>query len=512
MQARAPDEGPSGARPSASETGGQLTTQDVKTEERYNRILLRAVVRRCNIDSTKSLVAAYNAATDEDERAVLLSWLRKYHERREDSLAPKAVLEYAELVNIAPSSANEKAIMQNLIHDLCSSISEGEFLKPNFAAALHRALVHVDPFVYGGAEQLIVVAKKLLGGLSATPNLTRENFSEHKWTFLTLQQTFFLLNAVNQNEIRKEEKRALSRTIAEKERTMKLSCEFYSVGMHFRVLRQAVKRLKGDTTPRIVSQTKQYVVRGLVRVFHPLRNRERGDIDPTALEDSSERNQVSVVEMSKMSKRHWFDSLWDLMAARLEATKDEMDLAAFESAYSSAIENQRKIENGEELKALRFGIIDELGMLAIEGSSESTRREAAIMLSDLATQQAVNEGWIDDDDISIALLDVMYDVHRYTGQGNETIKEALEALHRACEGSSRDALVEWLDGNSMEDKLRAGSLQGIVPEHEELLTQIGRDVGHIPLAVMNAHEEQLRQRYLHSDFATVSQREAHPSR
>ena len=511
MQARAPDEGPSGVRSSASETGGQLTTQDAETEERYNRIILRAVVRRCNINSTKSLVAAYNATTDEDERAALLGWLRKYHERSEDCLTPKTVLEYAELVNIVPCSTSEKDILKNLIRDLCSCIRAGNFLNPNFAAALRRALVRINPSAYGGAEQLMVVAWKLLRSLSATPILNRENFSEHKWIFLALQQTFFLLNTVNQNEIAEEEKQALSRIIAEKERTMKLSCKLYSVDMHFQVLRQAVERLKGDTTPRRVPQTERYDMCGLVHVFHSLRNRARGDIDPTALEDSSERNQVSVIEMSKMSKRPWFDSLWDLIAARLKLTKDEINLAAFESAYSSTIENQRKIKNGKELKALRFGIIDELGVLAIEGSSDSTRREATIMLSDLATQQAVSEGWIDDDDILIALLNVIYDVH-VTGQCNETTKEALEALHQACEGSSSDALVEWLDGNSIEDKLRAGSLQGIVPEHEKLLTQIGRDVGHIPLAVMNAHKEELRQRYLHSDFATVLQREAHPSR
>ena len=523
MQARAPDEGPSGVRPSASESGNELTSRNVETEERYGRILLRTVVKKHNIDSTKSLVAAYNATTDEAERAVLVGWLRNYHERSEDCLAPEAVLEYAELANVVPRSTSEANILKKLIRDLCSSISEGEFLKPKFAAAIHRALVCINPSVYDGAKQLVVVARKLLGSLSATPNLDRENFSEHKWTFLTLQQTLFLLNAVNQNKIRKEEKQALSRTIAEKERTMKLSCKLYSVDLHFQVLRHEVERLKEDASSQVAcedtstrdAQTRQHVLdglRGFVRVFHSFRNRARGDIDPTVHEDSSERNQVSVVEMSKMSKRPWFDSLWDLMAARLKATKDEINLVAFESAYSSTIANQQKIENGEELKALRFGIIDELGMLAIEGSSERTRREATIMLSDLATQQAVGEGWIDDDDILMALLDVIYDVHRYTGQGNETTREALEALHQSCEGSTRDALMEWLDGNSLEDKLRAGSLQGIVPEHEELLTKIGRDVGYIPLAVMNAHQEELRQRYLHSDFATVSQREAHPSR
>ena len=498
MQTRAPDEGPSGGWPSASETGGQLTSQDAGGKERYDKRLLRTVVEKNDIDDTKSLVATYNMTTNEDERAVLLGWLRKYHERREDCLTQKSVLEYAELVNITPRSKSEEDILKNLICDLCSRISELNFLPPNFATALYKALVHVDPLVCGVA-QLVDVARKLLSSLSATPNITRENFSVHRGTFLALRQSFFLLNAVNQNEIKKKEKRELRRSIAEKERTMEFSCNYYPVAFHFQVLRRAVERLKEDTTTRRVPQTEQYAISetcGFEHVFHLLRNLARCNVDPTALGASYEENRGPVVEMSNMSKKPLFDSLWNLMAARLEAAKEETNLDLFESVCNATIENQQKTENGEDLKTLRFGIIEELGMLAIEGSSESTRRETTIMLSNLAVQQAITEGWIDDDDILIALLDVIHEVHK-NGLCNEETEEALTALHRYCEGSTRDVMTVWLDGKSIEDKLRDGSPPAAQPEHWDLFMKTSKDVGHNPIG------EDLRKTYLRDDFTIV---------
>ena len=190
MQPRASDEGPSSGGPSASRIRGRPAVERSVVKERHDPNLLRAVAYKRNIDSTKSLVTAYNAATAEDKRAVLLGWLCKYHERSADCLTPRAVIDYAELANIAPRSTKEKDILKDLISDLTSCICEGSFLPPSFAAALYSALVHVIPFAYDDVQQLVAVARKLLGTLSGEPRLTRRTFAKHEATFLALQQIF----------------------------------------------------------------------------------------------------------------------------------------------------------------------------------------------------------------------------------------------------------------------------------------------------------------------------------
>ena len=201
-------------------------------------------------------------------------------------------------------------------------------------------------------------------------------------------------------------------------------------------------------------------------------------------------------------KREWFDAFHSLVEARTEASKDETKLGLFESRYGIAMENRRKMKKGEDLKALRFGIVQELGLLANEGSSEDTCENVATKLVDLATHRFVDEGWIDDADVLIALLDVLHGLHK-TGQRGKDATGALKLLHRSCESFAKEALTEWLGGNSLEDKLRARSPRRCVVEHKDLCIKIGRDAGHIPIAIMESKREELRRRYLCDNFATV---------
>ena len=506
MQARAPDEGPSGGWSSASESGGQLVSQSTKNEERYDPNLLRAVVKKYSIKSTKSLVAASNVATDKDELAVLLGWLCKYHERREDCLMPKTVIEYAELANIAPRSTSEEDIIKNLVGDLCSCISEEEFLTPNVAAALHRTLVRVNPSASGGVAKLVTVARKLLSSLSATPNLRRENFTEHEASFLALQTLFSLLIS-NQDGIEQEEKKELRQTVAQKERALEKSCKYYPVKFHFQALRQAVERIKARDSS-FIAEAVSYIACGFcefAHVIHFLRMMITSGIDPAGVVSAYGRRRAFTVD-ARVAKRPWFDLFRNLMATRLEAAKDETKQDLFRSVCDIAIENQRRTKYGEDLKALRFGTIAELGMLAIEGSSESTRIEATISLTDLVTGKAIHEGWISDGDILIALLDVIYEVHK-SGQCNEKTEEALVALHQSCEGSARYTMMAWLDGKSMEEKLRARSPQTPLLKRKDLFIKTRKDVGYTPPT-----RKDLVELYLQDDFATVMSRKNEPSR
>ena len=504
MQARAPDEGPSHTGTPASGIGGSPVIEDSTVEGCYDPRLLRAVVVKYKIDSTKSLVAAYNLTDDEDERAVLLGWLCMYGERSEECLTPKSVLEYSELANIAPRSEHDKSILKNVVYTLCSCLCQREFLDPDFAVALHRTLVLVHSSAYGCVADLMMLAAKLLGSLSPQPKLERGNFARYEATFLALQQTFSVLNRINRNNIYEKEKQDLRRSIAAKEKELELSCKYYPVDFHFKAFQQAVERLELEDVPSHPTQALRCVTDGLCtffHVFHCVRNLARCDVDPIALQDVYRQCRAFIVDI-RVPKKEWFDSFQSLMDARVEASKDETKLELFESRYGIAMENQRKTKKGEDLKALRYGIIQELGILANEGQSENTRKHATMKLVDLATHHFVDEGWIDDVGVLIALLDALHKLHK-TGQCAEDTARALNVLHHSCESSAKEVLMEWLDGNSMEDKLRARSLQRHVVEHRHLCIKIGRDVGYIPLTPVDLKGKGLRTRYMRNDFAMV---------
>ncbi len=533
MPVRSPDEGPSGERSSEFAVGIQTITEDelssgegssaseivdlsineeLVVEERHNPKLLRAVARKHEIQSTKSLVVAYNKATDVEERAVLFEWLKKYDERSEEWLRQKAVLEYAELAKIIPRSTQDKDLLKNLVVALCSCLRQGEFLDENSGLALCRALVHVDPSVYGGVEQLVLMANKLLNSLSTEPTLSIRNFREYEATFVSLHLIFFLLNKTRPYGIYEIQKQKFRRTIAEKEKAMELSCKYYPVSFHFKVLLQAVERLELRDAPSYLAQAMRHVSCGLwafLHLLHFARNPAEGDTNPVAVEDVHMRRQI-VIANSGVSKKPWFDPLQNLMASMLDAAKNEERARLFYSNYNTTFEHQRKMKNKEDLKALRFGIICQLSMLATEGASENTCKEAAEKLADLAARETSPEGWTKDVDMFIAFLDGIHKLHS-TGQRSEKTEKGFQVLHQFGKGFAKEVLAEWLDGESMENKFRIRSQRWLKVEHNDLCIIVGREVGYIPLAVMKLKEEELKKRYLCNDFATVLLQKTHSS-
>ena len=505
MQAMAPDEGPSEVGFPASGIGSRPIIERSNARQCDDPRLLRAVAMKYNIDSTKSLVEAYNKTTDKDERAVLLKWLRKYGRRSEECLRLESVLEYSELSKIKSRSSHEDDVLGDLFRGLCSRLCQGEFLETNTAIALYRTLTHAEPSSYGGTAQLVNVTKKLLGTLSPQPKLTRENFAKHEATFLALHQAFFLLHMSNRNDIDEKEKQDLRRAIAAKENELELSCKCYYVRFHFKALRQAVERLELRDAPSKLTQAMRCVACGLyalLHVFHCFRNLARCDIDPAAIADACEKSQAYFVGIG-VSRKAWFDSFRTLMAARLAASKTEMDLEHFDLAYRTEIEKQRTTRDGEDLKALRFGIIQELGVLVNKGSPEHVRRDVALKLTELTARQAVDGGWIEDDDVLVALLDVLRELDAIT-ESNEETKEALRVLYESCRSGASKELTELMKAKDMEDRHRTEISQALQEERTNLCTEIGRDMGYIPPAVINSNREDLRRTYLKDDFATVT--------
>ena len=390
MKAQAPDEGPSDIGISASEFADRPIIEDLGVAEVYNPKLLRAISMKRNIYNTKSLVAAYNATTDKNERAVLLGWLLKYGERSDDCLRQQTVLEYSELARIAHRSIRDKALLRSLVHTLCSCVRQREFLRPDFAVALHGALARIDPSVYSGAAELLAMAKKLLSSLSPEPNLSEENYAEHEETFLVLHQVLHMVHRTNQTGIREREKKELRRSIAEKETEMELSSEHYPVNYHFKALWQAVERFEVKDPSSHMAQGMWCGLCGFLHVFHCLRNLMNLDIDPAAIADAHRRLRREAVAFG-VPKRPWFDTLRSLMASRLEASRDEGKLPLFVSEYDTAMESLRKTIKGEDLKALRFGILQELRQLAIQTSSKIVREEVAKKLLTLTTSATFEE-------------------------------------------------------------------------------------------------------------------------
>ena len=494
--------------PSASESGGRPYLPDLNIQQRYHSKLLRALARKHDIVSTKSLVAAYNATTDENERSVLLVWLREYGQRSDECLEANAVLEFVELAKIAPVFEQDADILRQLVYALHSRIRPDEFLDEFTAKALLSALTWVNPTVYD-AEQLTDLTFALVSSLSSVPTLTKQNFLEYEANFLGLHQAFFLLHSIGRGDLLEEEKNMFRIVVAQKKEEMELSSTYCPVSFHFEIIQQAVERIETEDSPSDLAQvTRQYVrggVRSLTHIFHVLRNVVNFDIEPEAIEDGQSKPSRRLRATMGTLARGWYDVLQILTSARILAVNEKTsDLSALTYCYDATIEEQRKTRKKSDQKALRFGIIQEMRLLASsKDSSDDLCKDATRKLVDLATSQAILENWIDDADILTAILDALYEIHS-VGDQNEEAANALRKIQQSSDKRGERTLTNWLDGKTMEEKLQMQRPEVTNEKHEDMFTKIGADIGYLNPSIIRSNIENLKRTYLHDNFATVS--------
>ena len=470
--------------------------------------LLRAVSKKHNIDSTKSLVAAYNATTDKTEQGVLLPWLRQYTTRNEELSRPETVFEYAELAKIVPCTNQDESLLRNFISALCRRVSEckGEVLHENVAKALFSAFTWIEPSVCDEPGQLKNLASDLMSSLSSRLELTRQNFSRHEASFLAIHQVFFLLHVIGRYRLSEDEKKQFRHAIAQKEKDMEPSLQYYPLPFYLKLIQQAIERLEAKDAPSPITSVKTYAASGLwgvAYIWHLLRELAGGDINPATVEDLYMKCRDAIA-YAGVSQRQWYDLLQVLVSARLFALKTAAKIELFRSAYDFVIKGQSEMKHKEDQKALRYGIIQEIKMLANQGPCEDVRQEATAKLIDLATNHAVGEGWNDDSDLLLALLDAVHEIHMI-GECKPRTAEALRVMVRSCQDHAKETLATWLGDDTKEDKLQMQQRREEANrECEKVFTSIGRDVGYLPLATIRANVEDLKSRYLAEDFAKVS--------
>ena len=504
MQSPASDVGPSDGGPSTPTVRRQLARFPSTVGETDKPRLLRAAVKRNNINDLKALLTTYNATTVAGERAVLFEWIRSFCEHAAENLTAENVLDYSEMTKIIVRFEEEKDVLKKLVTDTCSTLSQGEFLGKNYATALCRSLIYVRPAVYGGGAQLAVVATKLLDSLCGRPKLTRDNFAEYEPTFLALRQTFFQLHESYQNRTHEKEKQELRMAIAEKERLLELSCDYYPVRFHFKVLRQAVERLEVEDAPVHLVQAK-YIECGLwmfLYACHIFRNLVRCDVNPESLM-AAYKNAREAFDTMGVKRREWYDLLREVMVARDWALGGEAKFEPFENACNVAVQKQHELAPKTDQKALRYGVIQEIKLLAIWSSNEDVREAATKKLIELTRGQDTLEGWFDDADVLHAFLDTAYELYA-TGQSNQEIVEAIRELQQSCKSPGKEALSTWLGGATIEDKLRPRRRRVTTKEGEDLFTKSGRDVGYVPVGTIRSNVKDLKEAYKHEEFAKVS--------
>ena len=199
---------------------------------------------------------------------------------------------------------------------------------------------------------------------------------------------------------------------------------------------------------------------GTAGIHRALRKAVHLDFDLGNVESVARALQRALLQAMQQARRgeivcedQWRKCLHALNAAHFAAMEDPSAIEVFSGIFSSLVLEGRA-SGSEHCKALRFGVVEMLNMLAIHGEDGDVRRASAETLASLV-ERTDEWDWSSDPDLFLELLD---NLEELCARGFEDEKrlahDAMERLlsnvhNAACE----EALSEWRREKKVEQEI-----------------------------------------------------------
>ena len=465
---------------------------------------LRALMRQKSVDSTTSLVQAYNGSLTGEVNRLLQQCLRIYSEKKEQCAHSDVVMEYAELCKIRPRTEDDKKLLREVISVLNGRIPDGDFAGENVAEALYRALLWTPPAVLQeNLTELTALADKLTASLHPTPRLTEANLLKHEATFMALHQVFVLMQSIARGRVSMDEKKRFQSRLRQKCASMRDSCTYYPVQYHFKLIEQSIQRLKLNEEISFAQNVYQclYIFTcGFLYTFNIASRLMHFDVDPERLMELPGKLKELVADVDA-AERQWYDLVLALCVAGRKTVEDSQKLEIFEDSYKAVEESVWKMRRNADGKALLFGLMQELRRLTLAAGSSEVRTSGSSKL--FALVDAVSQGsWVRDKQIVEALLCCLHAVHSRGNDAAATMRSSQQLIDAVKSETVKKAVKQWMGDKQLDEKLREPVHASSEPTGV-LFTAIGRVFNHIPLQEARANVELLTSRYRSDEFATV---------
>ena len=465
---------------------------------------LRALVREKSIDSTASLVRAYNGSATGETEHLLHKFLFIYCAKKEQYINPNTVIEYAELCKIKPRTDDDRELLHEVVLALTGRIPVGEFAAESVAEALYRSLLWTPPaIIQEDLTGLTALADKLTASLHPTPRLTEANFPSHEATFEALHEVFVLMQRTANKRVTVEQKKRFQSSLRAKRSSMGDSCKHYPVQYYFRLIEQSIQRLELDEEPSPILKAIHclYIITcGFLHISHAVKQILKLDIDPSQLK-ALPGNLKELVADIDVAERQWYDLLQALSVAGKKTVEDHQKLEIFEESYKTVEATVWKMRRNEDGKALLFGLMQELRHLSLAQGSAEVSASGSSKLFALA-EAVSNSVWVKDKDIVEALLRCLHAVRSRGNDAEAALRFSQRLIDSVKSNAVSKAVREWTGDKSLEEKLREAVHSPPEPTGQ-LFHAMSREIDLVPLEEAHSNIERLRILYQSKRFATV---------
>ena len=495
-----------------------------------------------DITSTQGLVEALHAAQTPAEQQALQKVIRKCIEWFNDktqhvgnlALIPEEIQEYACLAHIKANTEENRRLLDTYFSNLYNQIDE-QYKKGEepLLEALEYTLQNIDSQVFrGDPASLIYLGNKLLAKLEPGKTVfSQETYPTHRSTLYALHQALGLIQQLAPGQLDPAQKDGLYSRFKAQIKAIAASTAYYPIRYHARLLKQSLQRLeKAKDLPEDIRRRVGHGLKGVIYFGQVARALSELNFN---IEDflKGYENLKEAFTRQGIQAEDWYGGLLGLSEATLLTLKAPNQYEAFNNQLQKLKNKEKGMGKEKERNALRFGIVQQLSMLALNGS-DTVREASTKQLSDLAQPEA----WGGEPDVMEGMLDGLAQIAVH-GQGAEKAQAeaALESLKSFSDGPAvrrRDNLLrfrnaqrkkaaqkalqawlqEWLKGcPTIKDRLAqlratpapaaapaAGGLFRVIHDALREMTPAGPDP-----AAAQAVRQELRAYYQHLDFAQV---------
>ncbi|MCG8340932.1 MAG: NACHT domain-containing protein, partial [Cytophagales bacterium] len=436
-------------------------------------LMLQERVNKEDIKSTAALVEAFNAAQTQEEQEALQQWIEKYIKWFNEqpvgnlTLNPATPQEYTCLAHIQADKPENKWLLKSYFESLCNKIQENKYGYIPLIQALEYTLQNMDSQVFdGNPSTLIRLGNDLLDKLASDRNaFSKKNYPTHRSTLYALHQVLVLIQLIDPSQW--EEK--ICHRFKERIEDLKLA-NYYPFRYQALLLEQILERLKSpEYQERLKGIRRAHGLRAglaLVQVVVSVAFlRPDTDAFQRAIASFQAAFQREGVEKKtfhdwcqdlsecisalkatggeikdflgechslkaafaseKMEEKTWFDCHHDMKYASLLSLKDASKYGNFEQNLEAALPKANLKRDEEGCKALRFGIVDQLCLLALEGPTDEVRTKSIQWVKELAQPEA----WGGDQEVMEELLDGLVTIAKHSqGGAKEEAEGALKSL------------------------------------------------------------------------------------
>ena len=435
MRNSTPEASGSGEPPTgepSTQGSGQSQLLVAPQDREVSLVTLQERMVQGNITSTSSLVDSFNAAQTPEEQQALEQWIQKYIRWFNDqtqhvgnlALMREEVQEYTCLAHIKASTEKNRRLLRSYFDNLCNKIDrEYQHGEVTLLEALEYTLQNMDSHVFeGNPAPLIHLGNTLLAKLDTDSNkFTKDTYPTYRSTLYALHQTLVLIQQISHSRLNPTQDELYSR-FKTKIDDLKRNAAYYPIRYHVRLLKQSLQRL----------------ARYQARLQDRLRRVGQGLKGGACLYQGAHALSTLVFDIDaflpgyaslQAASGHqytWYDWHQAINYAGLLSLEDPDKYRNFEECLKTFKAKEATMRKEKDRKALRFGIVMQLRMLALHGPTGEVRKKSIKWLEDLANL----EEWGGDGEVMEGLLDGLASIAVHSQREEGGLFSAINSLLR----------------------------------------------------------------------------------